>query len=1598
MIIRPSNTTVCTSATCDLPTLCRPSSLHSSSLPVKTVPFLPRVILSVQPSFPLSTAGSQTPFFQASSAVSTEAHQPVLSQQLANLHLPVLASNNSAVVSNPAITISNVQFCPLVLTATSKSQSSISISAPAPIHLQVASSPITSIGSSEVVTFSDKISAASSSPMPAVNVKCDGDLSPTITPTSIITSLVNKGHNQSTVTVASVVITPQCSGNMQSAFALRSSAHCTAATTNSVNPSSCSFLMDTSILGNQSSSAMHASHVPTPNLHTNATVEQSIFGAPFLPSQSPSDSRVLIQKPSNSAQMTQPTNSASVEPSSLTLVCASSKNVDPSPSASAHMIPKASTFVSDTFNTSHSLNSPKSKLVNLASSVTPNVRLLATSKPILTTTVSTASLSNALGNLPASTSPMKCSISNPVSIWSGVNNTPAVNPTNVFSVQTSHPLLVQTSSEAFAPANTADSSSMVTAVTNSLAPPSTVAPVGASAHLHGTTPTVLAFSLMSTTASSCNMSTTNFVTGSCALKQSAPTTSLVIRTHCNSTVPLSHGPSMPPVTATLASTSLLKPFSTGVTQNVSSPPAGIPTALPHIVPVSIAPAKFQSSAGICSTFSSVRTHPISTVTTARHGPTAIFSQTNRKRARKQQLASAFPNSMNAASPPVTVSSNSSGSNAVSNVPTIQQSSSANRSSSNFMTTVKSSVQTFQPTHQLHVTHSVPTAPTIATSLRPSLCSSDIGVKIACPINLSGMNTVNGTSSSINTTHGSFIGIRLVSVRANPVSAASNSCSVTHVTGAHLSTVSAPSTSGVGSRLIAINSSESSPLMPVPLSSCFSQCSTQFRITTAHTPSSELHPTQSATVYVLTSSAYPVVPSTTAPPVTITQSSPINTITADAPSTPVSSSSIYTAALMIPGGSAAGGMLQLRVRPPFSNSALITNASTSSLTPFLLEDSSCSVSNEVIHSSRTGHDECSKSHCLCCVRDALPQSNTPPLEMTDLLPVKQALHRTFITSSSSSLLHRHLLSPQNPIHVEPQHEQSNLPDKPTSDVSTDTGISDPCQRTLAESEVQFLPCNKSAKFKDQKFISIGDKTRIPTYKPMKQLLNEVTAAEEILRYEDSDEEGTGAPQALRLPRKQLRLDNEHSGKLATDVNMLNHGGKLLTESVLGVDPISGCEWVLTGLPTKPPITPRQHSFGVRTSGIWRPKSSHFLSASEIRLKLDSKFSLTRGLRYATYSKSFRHSDALLSTNCRRRRRRRAATTAMVDNQRITDASVDESATNTYSKASAMQCRLLHDLMTMRIKQKELQLLHFPLTASSVLSLTGWRALTCANNLDLLVYAEHQEILSLESLGTSLHDWLTPGLQHSTSERVTDSTSFQCIKTGSLQLSADRANPFMSYPHCDRSTSNIRYEPSFDRISTATTLSWSSNSQSFDHLDDELTRDLDKAFDLLKGISQRKRHLVKSIQHLQRLTRNIVDYFRPEAIQHAGDMDEQVDTSTSFSAYVKSPTLTARTVAVRRSTRNSSPVHLSSQPHDRSVEEHRLGEFLPFNACPVQRIKLHKLRSSPINRIFPYPANCLFPTTARVQLAKCFAREFPYIQFTQFMQLNFASVYVKQLWMK
>ncbi|KAF8564130.1 hypothetical protein P879_10886 [Paragonimus westermani] len=47
---------------------------------------------------------------------------------------------------------------------------------------------------------------------------------------------------------------------------------------------------------------------------------------------------------------------------------------------------------------------------------------------------------------------------------------------------------------------------------------------------------------------------------------------------------------------------------------------------------------------------------------------------------------------------------------------------------------------------------------------------------------------------------------------------------------------------------------------------------------------------------------------------------------------------------------------------------------------------------------------------------------------------------------------------------------------------------------------------------------------------------------------------------------------------------------------------------------------------------------------------------------------------------------------------------------------------------------------------------------------------------------------------------------------------------------------------------------------------------------------------------------------------------------------------------------------------------------------------------------YPVNCLFPTTARIQLAKCFAGESSCIRFMQFIQLGFASVYVKQLLMR
>ena len=93
----------------------------------------------------------------------------------------------------------------------------------------------------------------------------------------------------------------------------------------------------------------------------------------------------------------------------------------------------------------------------------------------------------------------------------------------------------------------------------------------------------------------------------------------------------------------------------------------------------------------------------------------------------------------------------------------------------------------------------------------------------------------------------------------------------------------------------------------------------------------------------------------------------------------------------------------------------------------------------------------------------------------------------------------------------------------------------------------------------------------------------------------------------------------------------------------------------------------------------------------------------------------------------RRRRRAAARFANNNSRAGSSERSEVASNTSSKTDDLGVtemneanhRLIQDILDVRLEQNKADFVRFPLTTTSMLNLTGWRVLRCANNLDLLV---------------------------------------------------------------------------------------------------------------------------------------------------------------------------------------------------------------------------------------------------------------------------------------
>ncbi|KAG5453244.1 hypothetical protein CSKR_113595 [Clonorchis sinensis] len=1325
---------------------------------------------------------------------------------------------------------------------------------------------------------------------------------------SLIASIVGRTNwSSSAVTTVSSVVLSSIPSNPVPSFTLRLASGGSIQGHTAVS-GDCSLLVDTPMLSSHLSPTPPRSltfaycSTPSPSVTTSNSL--------LMSSTATTVPRVLIHKQTAFGHLGQgaPGASGLLDSYPLTLITTPTK---------CTAIEVGSTQTSSTSEHAifqPSLASPKAKLVNLASPVSTNVRLLATSAAAKSHTITTSAASGgSLTPLQMTPSPVKASVGIPGAVWSGLPNQPSsVHPTGIVALQSSQPLLVQTSHEV----STATQSTLTLNPVNSLRT-SSVGPA-INAHLSGTGPAVLAFSLTSTASTpvATSVAGTNLFAHASAIRQQvnacAPTAPLIIRANCTSVVAIPPSVSSSQSTVTpITPASLLKPINLSIAPGsqafLTSVSGASSTVTVTSTPVNIAPAKLatlQVSAATTSG-STCRAHPLSPISSPRHAAASIFSQSNRKRARKQQLASTFSTATTVTnSAPVTVCAptvNVSGSTTVSSVPITQLPSTTNRigfcNSSAVLAVTK-------PPIQPHVSH--PPA-SVLLSPRPGSITGtgDPGIKVGCPTNQSALSAINGVTPVVNTNSTGFVGIRLLSVR--PSSLGGNPpCAPTPGSGFQPLTTTTSLTGGAIApqlRSSSSNTTEPHPLMIVTPSPTVSSAS-QIRISTAHTSSVSDLP---QTVYVLTTTSYQAVSATSEPMASFPQRPVLGTPgpgdTQVTTTSAIPSSASFTTALMMPGGP-TGGLLQVRFRPP------ISAASTPTFSPITLDQSQSG--RPASHSIPASlHLITASTTAGCPTSDVMCKPGTP-VASTETAPSKISSYRSLVPSSTgNSLLHRHLLSPQNPIHNDPVVDHGRV----NGDTEDSENVSISCmtefitsERPVPTTDFRGLTCSKQPKNQNVEFQSrdrnviSADRTMVNTYKASDRLVHEVAAAE-VIHCEDSD--GDNSESTLsHVAGKRVKVDESfRSDRPSAQVDSKT---ALVADSIdpgrderflLTIDPNNGREWVLTGLPARPSLIPRLSS-SIRNGFPYRAKSTHFLSCSEIRCKPESKYNSVCGFRFSPKSNQLEDNSSPVSVT---RRRRRIAARQTPTEQSVTDTKVEGD-----SAPAVSQRRLMHDLTSVYLKQMELQFVHLPLTTSSVLSLTGWRIFNCANNLDLLVHSELHTMQSVETLSSKLENIL--------------SSSLPGRDIGTLSPLASSAQSDHS---SNRSGATENWQQNCDSATPNLSVSASANK----NLDEQISKAVCQALELAKGISQRKKVLLKSIQRIQLLTKNVVEHFRPDALRFAEALNESQNTRSSSPFPIPTrPTATKsapspspnRGVGLRRSVRNCSPLNV------RRVRVREIGE--------------------------------------------------------------------------
>ncbi|THD23588.1 hypothetical protein D915_005271 [Fasciola hepatica] len=1243
-------------------------------------------------------------------------------------------------------------------------------------------------------------------------------------------------------------------------------------------------------------------------------------------------------------------------------------------------------------------NTPtKAKLVSLATPVPANVRLFTTSSTTVpystkgtgTGGIYTASIANAFSNATV-ISPAKSSCAG---LWTNLSGSNGVTPNSLVAFQSTQPLLVHTTPE-LVPVSPAGATSSSQASFVSTRPLTSAAP-GGSAHatasmsLNAPTvpPTVLAFSLSTTTPSSINVSGTGVLThAGSGVKPGAALNSLVVRGSCVSTV--TNAPttcSAVTSVASFTSSSLLKPFNLSIPGGVSSAPSYLYTSVhssvaspssgatvPQVVPINIAPARLSSiSTGLTASSpspsistSSIRSPLQSAISSCilspRHNLTSVFSSSsNRKRARKQQLATT---SVATAS-----TTSSAGLPVVSSSTPIANSQSTTCSSTTNPATV-TAIPLCNTAPSISIAHFTP-MPGRSGQRKYNLCLRSL-IQVpntgllpsvsatTCTCLGAPLNTISMATPA--TTTGGYVGIRLLSVRPSPTSL-NQSCPTGLVTTpAQLSTISTNAPGFITRLSTGSTANCASEIVPTTISGTCGAGVQQLRLATCATTPEVTH-TQAATVYVLTTSnAYPVLSSCTSASlssfatITSTVSDPQSSVglsfSATATAAVTATTPSYGTALMMPG--MGPGVVQVRFRPPLTMSTTTTSTVTSTssgvtgsgnntpigsvstpltttiASPLVLEAGQSvrffGSSHSGVTAATTGSGESTTNKMITATSLDFSARVTPLRPSTSF-------------TSSSSLLHRHLLSPQNPVHNE--HGTTDMDDRvlesedsdnPTIANSLDlfSGATVSHEYSVSGDHPTSLSSVPVVPFRHQDIeLHCSSRLKHNAYSHHRTGENQVriTAAADMATEgmtrldEEEDEEDLRnlnntqlrVSEMLRLPRKRLKLDeslksadqfNSDSQKMTSLMDddqllfllkskafsgkcLLNHNNPIHSTNAIStagtvepstsssstsvhltIDPVNGCEWVLNGLPTKPSMIPRWMNYSVRPNSAWRAKSTHFLNLSEIRNKPDSKWDNPRRIRRDLSGKLSFVDDTFTGSSTRHRRRVLSRRSSL--DRTSEDSSVHSSAYKQLNTAFGnVDFQLLQEIVALRQQQSERQFVQFPLTHVSVLNVSGWRMLSCADNLDLLVYSEHRSLQALDSLHVSLQDWSGQAI---TRDRKRSSPFSHFAAYSNRPLQACELHGTL----CTDDLLQGDRPKSPGSLSTSTISSSSSVNQAPAFLaDSDLNFEIEKAIDLILGICQRKRCLMDSLQRLYSRSRRLVEQFRAEALSFFDDMEQE-----------------------------------------------------------------------------------------------------------------------------